>query len=133
MDDRKANTLGKWGQPCGALIPLSPRMDVLPFAWCNCIVQIYATMNPAKIPLVEGESPLDALLQTLGMNQAQFCNVLGLSPSTPSRWKGVGGKPPTEVTLSLRQWKRLCGLLEAKNLKPGDLPDSFGPYHAESA
>jgi hypothetical protein len=102
-------------------------------ARCNCILQIYATMNSGKIKLVEGESPLDALLEVLGMNQAQLCNFLGLSPSTPSRWKGVGGKPPTEVTLSLRQWKRFNQLLETKNLKPDDLPDSFAPYHAKNA
>jgi hypothetical protein len=90
-------------------------------------------MDSGKIKLVEGESPLESLLDALGMNQAQFCNALGLSPSTPSRWKGVGGKPPTEVTLSLRQWKRLSHLMESKKLKPDDLPDSFGPYHAKSA
>ena len=90
-------------------------------------------MNPGKIPLVEGESPLDALLELLGMNQAQFCIYMGISPSTPSRWKGVGGKPPTEVTFTMRQWKRFSKLLEAKNLTVADLPDSFAPYQSESA
>ena len=90
-------------------------------------------MDSGKIPLVEGESPLDGLLQALGMNQAEFCAAVGVSPSTPSRWKGVGEKKPTDATFTIPQLKRLKKLLEAKGLSVDDLPDSFAPYHAKSA
>jgi hypothetical protein len=89
-------------------------------------------MNQGKIPLVEGESPLDKLLEILGMTQLEFCIQVGLNPSTPSRWKGVGGKPPTETSLTLRQCKNFSALLAKNNLDWTDLPDSFAPYEGKS-
>jgi transcriptional regulator with XRE-family HTH domain len=88
-------------------------------------------MNQGKVPLVEGESPLDSLLQILGMTQAEFCVYMGISPSTPSRWKGIAGKPPTEAKFSIVQLKRLSVLLDNKGLSVEDLPDSFAPYKRE--
>lgn len=71
---------------------------------------------------------MDGLLEILEISQAEFCIFLGLSPSTPSRWKGVGGRKPTEATFTVVQMKRLKQLLESKGLAIEDLPDSFAPY-----
>jgi transcriptional regulator with XRE-family HTH domain len=81
-------------------------------------------MNSGKIPLVEGESPLDALLDLLDVSQKEFSRRIGVDDSTLRRWKSG----TSEARFSLTQIKALKRELEAVGLSLEDLPDSFSPY-----
>lgn len=86
-------------------------------------------MSEGKIQLIEGESPLDAVLSILGWTQKEFSKRIGPDPSTLRRWK----KGESEASLTLPQIKELDKALREKGLTIQDLPDSFAPYKVKSA
>lgn len=82
-------------------------------------------MDSVRIPLEEGKSPLDTLLQLLGgISMAEFARRLRLNESTVRKWRK--GLHPATFTLS--QLKLLAQELESVGLSVNDLPDSFAPH-----
>ncbi len=104
--------------------PILPTAVVSPRNLHVQVARFYRTMDSVKIPLVEGESPLDKLLEILDVSQKEFSRRIGVDDSTLRRWKS--GK--SEARFSLHQMKALKKELESVGLALEDLPDSFSPY-----
>jgi DNA-binding transcriptional regulator YiaG len=76
-----------------------------------------------KLPDSEGDLPVKQLRQLLGMSQLQFANLLGVYPSTISRWEQGKSSPQ----FSPGAFKRLLQALEPHGITLNDLPDDLGP------
>lgn len=75
-----------------------------------------------KLPDSEGDLPVKQLRQLLGMSQLQFANLLGVYPSTVSRWEQGKSSPQ----FSPGAFKRLLQALEPHGITLNDLPDDLG-------
>lgn len=71
----------------------------------------------------EGESPLKAIRELLGMSQQEFATKLGVSITTISRWER-GKTPPT---FTIGQVRTLLRELEPYGLNLDSLPDEMTP------
>jgi len=69
---------------------------------------------------VEGMSPLDVLVKSLGMTIQQFCEVLEIDDSTYRRWRLKGIATMTHI-----QARTLDLLLRRVGYSIQDLPDSL--------
>jgi DNA-binding transcriptional regulator YiaG len=69
----------------------------------------------------EDEPPVKQLRQLLGMSQLQFANLLGVYPSTVSRWEQGKSSPQ----FSPGAFKRLLAALEPHGIALKDLPDDL--------
>jgi DNA-binding transcriptional regulator YiaG len=70
----------------------------------------------------EGEPPVKQIRLLLGMSQLQFANLLGVYPSTVSRWES--GK--SEPQFTARGMKNLLEALKPHGIQLEDLPDQLG-------
>lgn len=70
----------------------------------------------------EGEPPVKQIRKLLGMSQLQFANLLGVYPSTVSRWEQGKSSPQ----FSPGAFKRLLKALEPHGVTLNDLPDDLG-------
>ncbi len=70
----------------------------------------------------EDDPPVKQIRLLLGMSQLQFANLLGVYPSTVSRWEA--GK--SEPQFTARGFKSLLDALEPHGLTLKDLPDELG-------
>ncbi len=70
----------------------------------------------------EGDPPVKQLRILLGMSQLQFANLLGVYPSTVSRWES-GKSEPQFTTKGI---KNLLDALEPHGITLKDLPDELG-------
>lgn len=70
----------------------------------------------------EGDPPVKQIRLLLGMSQLQFANLLGVYPSTVSRWE-QGLNEPSFTTAG---FKSLLAALEPHGVTLNDLPDKLG-------
>lgn len=123
------------GQPIGGFDgKSSPRSDavsqigqVKPGYLSGLSVRFYATMSAEKSQpnkgkptlIVEGQAPLDVLVELLDLTIKEFCFRVGIDDRTYRRWKSRSTPP----NLTLGQAKKLDLELQRIGLTIHDLPD----------
>ncbi|MGG6240917.1 helix-turn-helix domain-containing protein [Nodosilinea sp. AN01ver1] len=70
----------------------------------------------------EGDPPVKQLRMLLGMSQFEFAVLVGVTPSTVSRWEDGKGRP----SFTPGGFKRLLEALAPYGLTLNDLPDDLG-------
>lgn len=81
----------------------------------------HCAMVEERSSIPEGEPPVKWLRELLGMSQFEFAVLVGVTPSTVSRWESGRGTP----SFTPKGFKSLLRALENHGMTLNDLPDDL--------